>query len=552
MMGHQSFFVQAPIPAGVPGDRRRLKDRGVFNQMIAELEEYFTNNGFEMEMKHSLSQNAFRQPTKKDFDLMFQWLYKRVDPAYQFQQKSMDLEIPPLLKQLRYPWEKSITKSQLAAAGGQNWSTLLGMLHWIMQLAMMMERFTEDKYDYACAEAGFDMTGDRIIFRFLSGAYQTWLSCPPGDDEDDDEADKLLQPHVRAMAEEFSHGNKQYSEELKVLEAENEALRKQVEELERSAPDLAKLDEHYKILKSDLTKFEEYNTSVGEKVKRHETRNQTLQKEIEDWDKQLKDALQEKADLQQAVDKQGISVADIDRMNNERERLQSGVEATKQRLEETAQKIKEKETEASNKLIALEGLVREFNSLCYEVGLRGEDFELVINTNDAPFSSSQHGSSQHGNGGDRLLQDSETGYHPSRILNLDLRGMVKSHINALRKEISKRRNEAKDQDDDNRRLLFEISGAIDDKQLEVEALRHKVYSAEQEFEKTKEVTTTQKLASDAQIEKMEKELAKMRSGLTETVQLMEQREMNTNIEYVNSYHFFLELLLINLPIGMSN
>jgi hypothetical protein len=31
---------------------------------------------------------------------------------------------------------------------------------------------------------------------------------------------------------------------------------------------------------------------------------------------------------------------------------------------------------------------------------------------------------------------------------------------------------------------------------------------------------------------MEKELAKMRAGLTESVQLMEQREMNTNIELV--------------------
>lgn len=45
-----------------------------------------------------------------------------------------------------------------------------------------------------------------------------------------------------------------------------------------------------------------------------------------------------------------------------------------------------------------------------------------------------------------------------------------------------------------------------------------------------QVTTTQKIASDTQIEKMEKELAKMRAGLTESVQLMEQREMNTNIE----------------------
>ena len=39
------------------------------------------------------------------------------------------------------------------------------------------------------------------------------------------------------------------------------------------------------------------------------------------------------------------------------------------------------------------------------------------------------------------------------------------------------------------------------------------------------------MASDAQIEKLEKELARMRTTMTESVQLMEQREMNTNIEH---------------------
>ena len=46
----------------------------------------------------------------------------------------------------------------------------------------------------------------------------------------------------------------------------------------------------------------------------------------------------------------------------------------------------------------------------------------------------------------------------------------------------------------------------------------------------KEISYAQNMASDTQIERMEKELAKMRAGLTESVQLMEQREMNTNIE----------------------
>jgi kinetochore protein NDC80 len=38
------------------------------------------------------------------------------------------------------------------------------------------------------------------------------------------------------------------------------------------------------------------------------------------------------------------------------------------------------------------------------------------------------------------------------------------------------------------------------------------------------------MASDAQIEKMEKELKKMRAGLGESVQLMEQREMSVHLE----------------------
>jgi len=45
-----------------------------------------------------------------------------------------------------------------------------------------------------------------------------------------------------------------------------------------------------------------------------------------------------------------------------------------------------------------------------------------------------------------------------------------------------------------------------------------------------QITSTQKVASDAQIENLEKDHAKMRAGLDESVQLMEQREMNTNIE----------------------
>lgn len=537
-MGHQSFFTQGPIPAGVPRDPRPLRDRSFQARIGQELLEYMTQNNFELEMKHSLGQNTLKSPTQKDFNYIFQWLYRRIDPGYKFV-RNIDAEVPPILKQLRYPYERSITKSQIAAVGGQNWPTFLGMLHWMMQLAQMLDRYYIGEYDEACAEAGVDVSSDRIVFRFLSGAYHDWLQG--GEDEADEVAEQRLVPHVEAMGAEFEKGNEKYVQEMQALEAENRALRDQLEELEKNAPDMAKLDKHFKILEDDKRKFEDYNNNVQGKVDKYENRIKFLEDEITKTDSELQTAEQERTELQSSVDKQGINIQDIDRMNTERERLQKSVDDTLVRLEEAHNRVMEKEAEASSKLEDLEQVVKAYNSLGYQTSLipetavnaKGEDYELHLNIKEPNFSASQIGNSQHRNSpeGDRLLADTYTGYHPAHILNLDLRGVVRNNFIALRKEINERRKLAMDTDMTHRDLLDNIKEAMDEKRSEVEALEHKRRAAEEEFEKTKEITTTQKLASDAQIEKMEKELAKMRATLTESVQLMEQREMNTNIEY---------------------
>ncbi|GFF44205.1 hypothetical protein IFM51744_05738 [Aspergillus udagawae] len=537
-MGHQSFFTQVPNAAGVPRDPRPLRDRSFQARIGQELLEYLTHNNFELEMKHSLGQNTLRSPTQKDFNYIFQFLYHRIDPGYRFQ-KSMDAEVPPILKQLRYPFEKGITKSQIAAVGGQNWPTFLGMLHWLMQLAQMMDRFVLGEYDEACAEMGVDVSGDRIIFRFLTGAYHDWLQG--GEDEDDETAEKRLVPHIESMAQEFEKGNEKYVQEMQVLEAENRALRDQIEEVEKNAPDMAKLDKHFRILEDDKRKFEDYNQNVQGKIDKYENRIKFLEEEIQKVEAELQAAEEERSSLQSSVDQQGITIQDIDRMNTERDRLQKSLEDTTARLEETHARVMEKEAEASRKLEDLEEIVKVYNTLGYQTSLipstavnaKGQDYELSLNINDNSFSASQIGGlpNRISSEADRLLAEPFTGYHPAHLLNLDLRGIVRSSLQALRKEINERRKRAIDDDLERRNLLDNIKEAMDEKRSEVEALEHKRRAAEEEFERLKEITTTQKLASDAQIEKMEKELAKMRATLSESVQLMEQREMNTNIEY---------------------
>ena len=535
MGGHQSFFQTTAQPAGVPRDPRPLRDRPFLARIGQELMEYTVQNNFEMEAKYILSQNFLKSPTQKDFISVFQWLYHRIDPSYKFQ-KNIEQEVPPILKQLRYPFERNINKSQIAAVGGQNWSTFLGLLHWMMQLAQMLDGYAESRYDDACMESGIDVSGDRIIFDFLSSAYRDWLAVD--EDMGDEDVERVLAPHVDAMAGAFEESNSKYVSELEMLEGENTKLLKEIEDLEKSTPDPAVLDNHFKIMEEDKVKFEEYNELALQRSEKYENRSHILQEEIAKMEEELKEADEERKGLQKSVDAQGISMQDIDRMTSERERLQKGIESAGKRLEEVKKKVAEKEMEASQKLDELERMVDKYNTLGYQIAAipataanaRGKDLELQMMVNDSSdFTANLNGS---GNGAseERLLADSTSGYQPGHILNLDLRGQIRSSFLTLRKEISERRNMAMEDMMKDHDLLDGIKEAIEEKHSEVDALNHRVRAAEEEYEKTKEVTTAQKMGSDTQIEKMEKELSRMRAGLSESVQLLEQREINTTIE----------------------
>lgn len=536
--GHQSFFATAPPQSSIPTDPRRLRDPNTKAVMGQEVMEFLTQRNFEMEMKHTLTHRTMTSPTQKDFNTMFQFLYHCIDPSYRFQ-KSADQEVPPLLKQLRYPFEKSISKSQLSAVGGNNWYTFLGLLHWMMNLAKMMEQYSYGAYDEACTEAGFDVGADRITFEFLSDAYKEWLSIED-DDDDEAEAERKIQPHVEAMAAKFEQANQANLEQVRQLEAEGKALQEQIDELSKTAPRLAKLDEQIKILEEDRVKFENYNQSMESKVEKYQNRAQLLQQEIERCEQELREAEDDRNDLQRKVDEQGLSVQDIDRMNTERERLQKGVESTAVRLEEAKDRTSKKEAETGAKLDELEAVIQNYNSTGYQIGIipatahnaNGFDHELQLTVNEGPnFSASQLGaSSQQFLDSDRLLHDSSNGYQPYHLLRHNDLKVSKKALQDLRKAISDRRNGALEEDMAKMDMLDKTREALEDKHAELDTLSHRLRAAQEENEKMREMSSAQNMASDTQIERTEKELAKMRAGLTESVQLMEQREMSTNLE----------------------
>ena len=513
--------------------------------MANELLTYFTNNNFELEAQISLTNKSLSSPTQKEFNVMFQWLYKRIDPGYRFM-KSMDAEIPPLLKQLHYPFEKSITKSQIAAVGGNNWHTFLGLLHWLMQLAQMMEGYAKGDYDYATADSGHDVSSDRIIFDFLTNAYQDWLNVPDG--ADDDAADQVIQHHVDRMAARFKEVNKDLLDDVDMLEGEKQALLQQIEELERGTEKSKQLDERLAMLKEDTDKHEDWCGKVENKINKYQDKIKRLEDEIKKVDTETEESKDEKRSYQQAISDQGITIQDLDRMTSETERLEGSRRAIRDRLDETKLQLSEKEADASRKLEDLDRQIEKFNALGYKIGIipatahhaKGVDYELSLTIKDegADFISSQLGRSQsqsQEDAGHRLLRDATSGYSPDQLLNKDIRpqGTLKHNIVSLRKAVSERRNHALEEDMKNHDMLDGVKEALDEKKAEVEGLNHRIRAAEEEFERTREITSTQKTKMDTQLEKMEKELSVLRSGVAESVQMMEQREINTNLEYVS-------------------
>ena len=74
--------------------------------------------------------------TGKDFRVIFRHLVELVDPWHPFDPKvRLEDEFLPALKALRYPFVQQMDVKWLAApASMHSWPSLLGMLHWLVEM----------------------------------------------------------------------------------------------------------------------------------------------------------------------------------------------------------------------------------------------------------------------------------------------------------------------------------------------------------------------------------------------------------------------------------
>jgi kinetochore protein NDC80 len=510
------FFTNTKNP--MQKDPRPLKDPAFKRKMQTEIQEYLLENNFEMEMKHQLPPTALSSPTQKDFYHIFQWLYMRLDPNYVFSQVKPETEVLPLLANLKYPYTTTITKTQLTAVGsGNTWPTLLGMLHWMMELAQVTDRYRLGDMDHYAEEEGHTIGVDKIVFNYTAKCYNAWLN------ENDDHEE-----FEREMMEAFDERDAVFNEQLKAAQEENEAYKAELDELDEKMQPLQQARDQRAVLEEDIKKFAQFVEFLEGKYEKLKETILKIRAEMDGANLELEAANAQKLSLQEQVDRQGLSPADIDRMNSEKEKLNQGANQIAEKLKEAQAKLETHEDLAISKLEALEHAVGRYNQLAYQIGITpssapqaaGRDFELQI----LPLQ-------QDGGEGGNLLLDARTGYQPGQTLNVDIRNTVKPFLEDLRRGISSSIHNTMDESIKTSEHIDRIVEILADKKDELETLEAKVQSTNNEYQEFKEYMQQEINTSNAEMEKQSANLKQMRVGMNKGRLEAEQKLQSTSIEY---------------------
>jgi kinetochore protein NDC80 len=117
-----------------------------------------------------ISQKILTAPSSKDFQMIFKFLFAKIDPTADFDKKFED-EVPVLLKGIRYPFANEISKSQLYAVGSMHaWPSLLAMLSWIVDLIQVSDAIEMQEVNNPIDDP------EGIFFEYLCKSYKIFLA----------------------------------------------------------------------------------------------------------------------------------------------------------------------------------------------------------------------------------------------------------------------------------------------------------------------------------------------------------------------------------------
>ncbi|EHB10380.1 Kinetochore protein NDC80-like protein [Heterocephalus glaber] len=347
--GHRSWNSQLGIFSSSEKikDPRPLNDKAFIQQCIRQLCEFLTENVY----AYSVSMKSFQAPSAKDFLKIFTFLYGFLCPSYELPDTKFEEEVPRIFKDLGYP--SALSKSSMYTVGTPHtWLHIFAALIWLIDCIKIHNAMKESSLLFDDGQPWGEETEDGIMHNklFLDYTIRCYESFMTGADTFE-EMNAELQSKLKDLYNVIAS-------KLESLATENKALNEQIARLERERE-----KEPNPILDQKLS-------GLDEEISRVELECETIK--------------QENARLQNVVDNRKYSVADIERINHEKNDLQQTINKLTKDLEAEQWNEELKYARAKE---AIETQLAEYHKLARKLKLipkgaensKGYDFEIKFN-----------------------------------------------------------------------------------------------------------------------------------------------------------------------------
>lgn len=367
---------QLQLQAQQKVDPRPLRDKNYISLIQQEIFDFLSVNKFEVESNHSLTLKTLRQPTQKDFVLIYQFLYHKVDPFYQFA-KNFDTDVLTSLKMLNYPYIDTLNRSLLSSVSPQNWPNVLGMLYWLVKLNLRISVF--DISEFLNSESTLVLPDDKldqIFINYTRAAYQSYL-----------QNDDNYQPFYEEMISKYEAFRKKLSQDITDLEKVTEQLSSEFKSLEQQLQLIESNENQLRALETDLVQLKAYNETLESARTARQEKLALIQEELDRQDQKLESLREQKAQCEAELKKNGLNVVDIDKLLNERDLISREITKEQETIDKLNNDYQIKEIDIHKKFESLNNFINQYNNIVdrltrsRESEIRFSDLKLTIGSN---------------------------------------------------------------------------------------------------------------------------------------------------------------------------
>ncbi|XP_003464498.1 kinetochore protein NDC80 homolog [Cavia porcellus] len=361
-------------------DPRPLNDKAFIQQCIRQLCEFLTENGY----VYNVSMKSLQAPSVKDFLKIFTFLYGFLCPSYELPDTKFEEEVPRIFKDLGYPF--ALSKSSMYTVGAPHtWPHIVAALVWLIDCIKIHNAMKENSPLFDDGQPWVEETEDGIIHNklFLDYTIKCYASFMAGADSFD-EMNSELQSKLKdlynvdaAKLESLAAKNKALNEQIARLEHEREKEPNRLESLRKLKTSL----------QADVQKYQSYMSNLESHSAILDQKLSGLDEEISRVEVECETIKQENARLQNIVDNQKYSVADIERINHEKNDLQQTINKLTKDLEAEQQQLWDEELKYARAKEAIETQLAEYHKVARKLKLipkgaensKGYDFEIKFN-----------------------------------------------------------------------------------------------------------------------------------------------------------------------------